>query len=419
MSGITKFLIGLALTCLIGMASIHYGTLPGNRSDALAKLSAAASDIPAADWVSISADGQKLTITGDAPTPEALTALKTDIGRGKPLGGPFALMDYSGAIAPSLPPIINPHQWVVEKNDTTIVLSGAVPSQMARDDIYALANRHFRSSEISGELELARSSIEEEIWQSAASIAIPALARLENGAVMIDNDQLTLTGEALDDARAGTIRDFLASTPSAFRVETNLTIMAPPSTDLGDVIASIEEDIIEDAPTAASDVETNLAQNSSGQENPLTDNGNVADNVEAAVPEIARPQTPSPKPAPNVTLCQDTFAEVAAQTSINFSTAETDLNAASRSALDQITSALNDCPELNIRIVGHTDSRGSARRNLELSGYRADAVAAYLRASGIAQNRLSTRGAGEENPIASNINAAGRAQNRRIEFQLQ
>jgi OOP family OmpA-OmpF porin len=65
-------------------------------------------------------------------------------------------------------------------------------------------------------------------------------------------------------------------------------------------------------------------------------------------------------------------------------------------------------------VVGHTDSSGAEAYNQKLSERRAQAVADYLQAKGIATGRLTASGAGESQPIADNKTADGRALNRRV-----
>jgi outer membrane protein OmpA-like peptidoglycan-associated protein len=73
---------------------------------------------------------------------------------------------------------------------------------------------------------------------------------------------------------------------------------------------------------------------------------------------------------------------------------------------------------VRIRIAGHTDGEGSAERNQLLSEERAQAVAQFLEAYGIATNRMETVGYGMSQPIASNDTAEGRARNRRTEIEI-
>ena len=78
---------------------------------------------------------------------------------------------------------------------------------------------------------------------------------------------------------------------------------------------------------------------------------------------------------------------------------------------------MNQYPNLNVSIEGHTDSQGNDARNLELSSSRAQAVQTYLMGKGISASRLRAVGYGETTPVATNDTSAGRAQNRRVELK--
>ncbi|RYE37691.1 MAG: cell envelope biogenesis protein OmpA, partial [Hyphomicrobiales bacterium] len=71
-----------------------------------------------------------------------------------------------------------------------------------------------------------------------------------------------------------------------------------------------------------------------------------------------------------------------------------------------------------IDVYGFTDSSGSDEYNLKLSNDRAVSVATVLANQGVNQQRFYITGKGEEDPIASNANEAGRSQNRRVEIML-
>ncbi len=66
--------------------------------------------------------------------------------------------------------------------------------------------------------------------------------------------------------------------------------------------------------------------------------------------------------------------------------------------------------------MGYADSIGTVAYNLELGRRRAEMVQRYLIREGIVAKRLRVISKGESNPVANNINAAGRARNRRVEF---
>ncbi|WNG19276.1 thrombospondin type 3 repeat-containing protein [Cystobacter fuscus] len=87
--------------------------------------------------------------------------------------------------------------------------------------------------------------------------------------------------------------------------------------------------------------------------------------------------------------------------------------------LDDVAQALRDMPTIKkIRIEGHTDSVGKAVNNMKLSQSRADSVMAQLLKRGIDPGRMQAVGYGMEKPIASNLTAKGRAENRRTEFNI-
>jgi outer membrane protein OmpA-like peptidoglycan-associated protein len=71
-----------------------------------------------------------------------------------------------------------------------------------------------------------------------------------------------------------------------------------------------------------------------------------------------------------------------------------------------------------VDVMGHTDSTGSDTYNQTLSERRASAVADYLSIRGVQSARLATCGYGESQPKASNLDAAGRSANRRVEIRL-
>ncbi len=86
--------------------------------------------------------------------------------------------------------------------------------------------------------------------------------------------------------------------------------------------------------------------------------------------------------------------------------------------LERLIKLLNDVPTLKIEISGHTDNVGSQLYNQELSEKRAKAVVDYLVAKDIDRDRLTFKGYGFSQPIATNDNEEGRAMNRRTEFKV-
>jgi len=86
--------------------------------------------------------------------------------------------------------------------------------------------------------------------------------------------------------------------------------------------------------------------------------------------------------------------------------------------LNEVAMTLATYNQTYIDVLGHTDSTGSDAYNQTLSVNRAQAVANYLSARGVASARIGVRGFGETQPIATNATEAGRAQNRRVEIKV-
>jgi OOP family OmpA-OmpF porin len=103
---------------------------------------------------------------------------------------------------------------------------------------------------------------------------------------------------------------------------------------------------------------------------------------------------------------------------VDFEFNSAQLTVPAQQTLDQVASALTAQPELTVEIQGYTDSTGAAEYNLRLSQRRADSVKGYLTNKGVNASTLTARGYGKENPVASNGAAEGRAQNRRVAFEV-
>ena len=103
---------------------------------------------------------------------------------------------------------------------------------------------------------------------------------------------------------------------------------------------------------------------------------------------------------------------------VTFGVDSANIDAGFRSTLDQVASTLTQYEKTYVDVLGHTDSSGSDAYNQALSERRASAVADYLSSRGVQSARLATRGYGESQPKASNLDAAGRSANRRVEIRL-
>jgi outer membrane protein OmpA-like peptidoglycan-associated protein len=103
---------------------------------------------------------------------------------------------------------------------------------------------------------------------------------------------------------------------------------------------------------------------------------------------------------------------------INFKTGSASILPGSFTILDRAVQVLQDYPTLKLEIQGHTDNRGRAAYNRDLSQRRAEAVRTYFITRGIKPERITAIGYGLERPIADNQSESGRSRNRRTEFRI-
>jgi|TARA_B110000240_G_C13471231_1_gene441061 outer membrane protein OmpA-like peptidoglycan-associated protein len=103
---------------------------------------------------------------------------------------------------------------------------------------------------------------------------------------------------------------------------------------------------------------------------------------------------------------------------ITFSTDSSAIVTGFYPVLEDVAKVLNRYEKTKLSVEGHTDSVGDANYNRQLSMQRANSVANYLRGTNVNASRLQTLGMGESKPIATNENAQGRQENRRVELRI-
>ena len=138
--------------------------------------------------------------------------------------------------------------------------------------------------------------------------------------------------------------------------------------------------------------------------------------------QLAPPFAPAPTP-PVIVQKQKIFIEkekkrIVITEKIFFKLGKAVIMPVSFGILDELAGVLIKNPNIKIRIEGHTDNTGSPAVNMRLSQARADAVMKYLAGKGVADDRMTAKGYGMTMPVADNRTAAGRAENRRVEFVI-
>ncbi|MET1254762.1 OmpA family protein [Aliikangiella maris] len=112
--------------------------------------------------------------------------------------------------------------------------------------------------------------------------------------------------------------------------------------------------------------------------------------------------------------------DVSITLNVQFANNSNEITDAYRNDIKRVADFMRQYPDTRVTIEGHTDSRGSAQYNQQLSEKRAKAVMDYLIAEfSVAANRIRAVGKGEESPIASNDTAEGRKENRRVQAEIK
>jgi len=120
----------------------------------------------------------------------------------------------------------------------------------------------------------------------------------------------------------------------------------------------------------------------------------------------------------NLQLRQTESGVVVTLGDVLFASGQTSLVEGALSSLEEVVDLLQTEPDKKIRVEGHTDSSGEAEENVRLSKLRAEAVRQALIDLGVAEDRITSEGMGEDFPIASNEDQEGRARNRRVDVIL-
>lgn len=104
---------------------------------------------------------------------------------------------------------------------------------------------------------------------------------------------------------------------------------------------------------------------------------------------------------------------------VHFETEKYNITSTSEVLLTKLANILKEYPDTDVLVVGHTDSSGSSAYNMSLSERRANAVTSFFTINkGLKSSRFTTTWFGEDQPIADNGTAEGRAQNRRVNIAI-
>lgn len=371
------------------------------------------------------------------------------------------------------PPRAAPFTWRIERQTQGVRLSGYAPSEEARRLLVDAARAAFPGVQVSDDMQLASGGPAPELWASAASFAVAQLTKLLTGTADVTGAQVALAGEALDSAAFASVMQAVRAPPAGVSVMAQA--VEPPAIspyvfavrrEAGELIvsgfypdlaahaairAALERDFLREKVNDVSAVGggapegflpavlaglAQLSRMGSGElsiaDSQMRLAGQVlaasaAPEVEAELKRAVEPafaletaiEVTPPAPPVDTAACNRLVADLLGRGTVRFASGRADIDMASRGLLDRMAAALLRCPSAAVRIVGHTDGVGDGEQNQRLSQARANAVLAYLTASGIGSDRLSAAGQGAGQPLAPNDTEAGRALNRRIEIEVK
>jgi outer membrane protein OmpA-like peptidoglycan-associated protein len=193
-----------------------------------------------------------------------------------------------------------------------------------------------------------------------------------------------------------------------------------------------EQEARKDADKRAIDMQSTSANElSKEQQNRLESEGRATDKQIASAKELLTEQEARKDADKRATEAQAALTALAGAKeesrglvitlsgSVLFASNESKLLPSAQSRLNQVAEALMDTKSRKLNVEGHTDSKGTADHNVQLSQLRAEAVRSYLISRGYPAEKIQAHGIGKDRPVADNANPEGRANNRRVEIIVE
>lgn len=351
---------GALVAALLGLLAPHGGAV-WRVPQALEQRAAAALSASGYGGLDIDMRGQRVVLSGfvedEADIEAARRAALTSAGAGGAWAGGVTSVDVSGV---AVGPIERPYAWSARRDGERVVLIGPVPSEAARAGLMAAAAETLPNAEAVDEMRVAGGAASP-YFTDMARAAVRQLANLRQGEARIVDDQIVFIGDASGAGAEALARAF-ADPPAPFRARLEVTI----------------------------------------------------DGLDVAHPELQGLNLVTG----DAETCERAFGRLMERNVITFAPGSAAIDPSSRRILNALASVAFRCDRFTIEVAGHTDNIGAREMNMQLSQRRADAVASYLAAQGVARSRLVSRGYGPDQPRMSNATPEGQAANRRIEFYV-
>lgn len=322
-----------------------------------------------ADWAQVKLDGQIATLSGIAPSQVDRDDLRIAVRAAAGPGGPWFGGITQVRDAMTTAEDKTPYWWSATRGaDGRVSLAGYVIGQRVRQSIKAEARKLFPTG-VDDKTTVAAGHPAGP-WEETVIWALRQLSQMQAGEARFEGSVITLRGQARD-----------------------------------------------------ADVQKEIYKQAKG----LKRYEGVAEVTLAAT--VALPEAP-PSETPQVSVlapsvqrlaaadCQKLIDEAMANNIMEFASGSAKLKTANQKLLDRMAQTAIDCGTLRFRITGHTDGTSLELGLDDLDQKRAEAVADYLEARGVARDRLYTAAAGSSQPAGDNATIAGQARNRRIEITV-
>ena len=354
-----RWLFGFIILLLVGLG---YGLMTGEsrQQDMQSNIQA---DLASAgyDWATVSMSGNEATIGGTAPSLSAQqAALKVAMDSCEDKHQWHTVADATEIIEIAGLPTQSPYTFSALKTpEGAVTLNGYVPSEDARGDILRSAVDVFGTNQVTDNRVKLADGAPDARWGDVIKLYFGKLSQLDEGRFQLEDFEGSLQGETSNGALQDTLyADMTANTPDGYNFVGNVTVP-------GEAVEVIGQ---------------------SGSQ----------------------------------TICQSLLDDLREGRKIGFASGDANIRGDGNfDLLGDLASAANQCPKFRIAINGYTSSDGNPEMNQKLSEDRANAVLFYLNdQGGIELSRLTAKGFGSDDPIASNATQDGREQNRRIEFIL-
>jgi OOP family OmpA-OmpF porin len=414
------------------------------------------------DKTRVDAAGRDLTVTADAFSEDGR---RSSVAIAEAVPGVRLVRDQTRIIDEA-----KPFTWSAERNVSRLTLTGNVSLPAVRARLNEAARGVAGGVEVADQMTFARGVPQR--FEGAVLLLIEQLGRMRDGKVTLSDTSVRLSGIARDLGGREAIAASLRNLPEGYTVAEN-AVSAPP------YVFQVNKDPVASTLTFTGYVPDNAAHAALIEaarrkflNEKIVDNlkasvgapNGFANAVTAALGALSRLSTGSltisdrevklsgdafyevaaeeiraglaselpqgwrantevstrpPASAVDATVCQQLFAELLAIGKIRFLSGQANIDNDSRGLMDRLVEIALRCPTASLEISGHTDTDGDEDANMRLSERRAQAVLEYMLRAGLPGDRLVAVGHGQEQPVASNDTAEGKAQNRRIEFTVR